>query len=148
MRNSSSACLVEFSSLPPASRSGLADLDEVTWELIMDRGLIAGRVGTVVRDFVDHSEDLASISRTVAIEVARRETAVYLVLAGAGIAVFPEPLARAMEQLGAVARPVTPTVSRDVLLCCRRAPFSPGVKAFLGYLKPGEGIAASGSILG
>ncbi|MEO6627679.1 MAG: LysR family transcriptional regulator [Aquihabitans sp.] len=59
-----------------------------------------------------------------------REAIVPLVMAGAGAAVLPEPIARAAEQLGAVVRPLSPRIARDVVLVRRSGPLSPAAAAF------------------
>lgn len=59
-----------------------------------------------------------------------REAIVPLVLAGAGAAVLPEPLARIAAEQGAVVAALTPVVERTVHLVRRSGPLSPGATAF------------------
>lgn len=59
-----------------------------------------------------------------------REAIVALVLAGAGAALLPEPLARAAAQRGAVVVPLARPLSRPVVLVRRSGPLSPAAAAF------------------
>ena len=59
-----------------------------------------------------------------------REAIVPLVMAGAGAAVLPEPLARAAASLGAVVAPLSPPLRRAVVLVRRVGPLSPAARAF------------------
>ncbi|MCB0962274.1 MAG: LysR family transcriptional regulator [Acidimicrobiales bacterium] len=67
---------------------------------------------------------------TVGVVTDHREAIVPLVMAGAGAAVLPEPVARAAEQLGATVAPVSPAIARDVVLLRRRGALSPAARAF------------------
>ncbi|MGI8754688.1 MAG: LysR family transcriptional regulator [Acidimicrobiales bacterium] len=66
----------------------------------------------------------------IGVVTEHREAIVPLVLAGAGAAVLPEPLARAAAAQGAVVVPLTPGVERTVHLVRRSGPLSPGAAAF------------------
>lgn len=66
----------------------------------------------------------------IGVVTEHREAIVPLVLAGAGAAVLPEPLARAAGALGAVTAPVSPAIERDVVLVHRRGALSPAARAF------------------
>lgn len=59
-----------------------------------------------------------------------REAIVPLVMAGAGAAVLPEPIARSAAALGAVVLPLARPLSRSVVLVRRDAPLSPAAAAF------------------
>lgn len=67
---------------------------------------------------------------TIGVVTEHREAIVPLVMAGAGAAVLPEPLARAAEAQGAVVVPLSPAVSRDVVLVHRTGALSPAAAAF------------------
>ena len=67
---------------------------------------------------------------TVGVVTEHREAIVPLVVAGAGASVLPEPVARAAEALGAVVAPVSPAITRDVVLVRRRGALSPAARAF------------------
>lgn len=75
-----------------------------------------------------------------------REAIVPLVMAGAGAAVLPEPIARAAERLGAVVRPLAPRIAREVVLVRRAGPLSPAAAAFraIALERYGGRVAADG----
>jgi DNA-binding transcriptional LysR family regulator len=66
----------------------------------------------------------------IGVVTEHREAIVPLVMAGAGAAVLPEPLARAAESLGAVVAPLAPPLRRSVVLVRRVGPLSPAARAF------------------
>ncbi|MEZ5138768.1 MAG: LysR family transcriptional regulator substrate-binding protein [Acidimicrobiales bacterium] len=66
----------------------------------------------------------------IGVVTEHREAIVPLVLAGAGAAILPEPLARAAAALGAATAPVSPAIERDVVLVHRRGALSPAARAF------------------
>jgi LysR family carnitine catabolism transcriptional activator len=66
----------------------------------------------------------------IGVVTEHREAIIPLVLAGAGAAILPEPLARAAAAQGAVVAPVSPTIERDVVLVHRRGALSPAARAF------------------
>lgn len=66
----------------------------------------------------------------IGVVTEHREAIVPLVMAGAGVAVLPEPLAREAEVAGATVRRLTPALRRDVVLVRRTAPLSPAAAAF------------------
>ncbi|MFF1398817.1 LysR family transcriptional regulator substrate-binding protein [Streptomyces sp. NPDC058287] len=67
----------------------------------------------------------------VVVETAHRDAIIPLILSGVGLAVLPEPEARAAERLGAVVRTVDFTVPRTCYLLHRREPLSPAAQAFV-----------------
>lgn len=119
--------------LPPGTR--LPKGRPLSWDYLLDRGLISGTRGTLVRDLVERWAAENGRSATLAIELGRRETALYLVLAGAGAAAFPSPLATLAESLGAVVRPLSHRLPRDIALCHRRGPLSPAAAMFLAVTR-------------
>lgn len=82
----------------------------------------------------------------IGVVTEHREAIVPLVMAGAGAAVLPEPLARAAASLGAVVAPLSPPLERSVVLVQRSGPLSPAARAFrdvaLGATADGTGRAA------
>lgn len=66
----------------------------------------------------------------IGVVTEHREAIVPLVMAGAGAAVLPEPLARAAAALGAVVAPLSPPLRRTVVLVRRTGPLSPAARAF------------------
>jgi LysR family carnitine catabolism transcriptional activator len=65
----------------------------------------------------------------IGVVTEHREAIVPLVMAGAGAAVLPEPLARAAAALGAVVAPLSPPLRRAVVLVRRVGPLSPAAAA-------------------
>lgn len=93
--------------------------------------LVATPPGTSSRAHLD--EALArtpASSRRIVVETGQREALVPLVLAGAGAALLPDPLAADARRLGAVVRPTTPRIRRTYGLVHRRGPRSPAAQAF------------------
>ncbi|CAN5422309.1 LysR family transcriptional regulator [soil metagenome] len=66
----------------------------------------------------------------VGVVTEHREAIVPLVMAGAGAAVLPEPLARAAAALGAVVASLSVPIRRPVVLVHRVGPLSPAAAAF------------------
>ncbi len=66
----------------------------------------------------------------IGVVTEHREAIVPLVMAGAGAAVLPEPLARAAAALGAVVAPLSPPLRRSVVLVRRAGPLSPAARSF------------------
>ena len=66
----------------------------------------------------------------IGVVTEHREAIVPLVMAGAGAAVLPEPIARSAAALGAVVLPLARPLSRPVVLVRRDAPLSPAAAAF------------------
>jgi DNA-binding transcriptional LysR family regulator len=107
--------------LPPGSTG--SPRRALTWENLLELGLITGRPGTLVRDLID---------RWCAEEgLDRRETGLYLVLAGAGVVVQPRPFAEFAERLGAELHPLADAPVRAISMCQRHGPLSPAARAFV-----------------
>jgi DNA-binding transcriptional LysR family regulator len=92
--------------------------------------LIATPAGTSTRRLVEESLHRAGIEPVIAVESDHREAMVPLVLAGAGAALLPEPLARIAHEQGAVTARLDPPVRREVVLVRRSGATSPGASAF------------------
>ena len=67
----------------------------------------------------------------MAVETEQREALPALVLAGAGTAVLPRPMADLAEHQGAVVVPLRPRLGRQIGIVHRAAPISPAARAFL-----------------
>lgn len=118
------AVLPPGSELPPSGRLSVARL--ASFPLITTpRGTSTRRLLADALREADPDED-----PSIGVVTEHREAIVPLVLAGAGAAVLPEPLARAAEALGAVTAPVSPAIERDVVLVHRRGALSPAARAF------------------
>lgn len=94
--------------------------------------LITGPRGTSTRRLVAkalHQND-PDVDPDFGVVTEHREAIVPLVMAGAGAAVLPEPIARNAAKLGAVVAPLVPGISRPVELVSRSGPLSAAAAAF------------------
>lgn len=112
--------------LPPGS-DGAA-----RWPLkrLAAQPLVVTPAGTSTRQLVETALRRAGLQPAVAVETDHREAIVPLVLAGAGAALLPEPLARRAAEQGAVVVGLEPAVRRKVVLVRRKGPLSPAAAAF------------------
>ena len=85
---------------------------------------------------------LAAVGATVtlAVETDQREAIGPLVLAGAGLAVLPRPMADVVAGQGGVVATLDPPLWRDLGVVHRDAGLSPAARAFLAV--SGDGAAA------
>lgn len=74
----------------------------------------------------------------VCVETGHRDALIALVLAGAGAAFLPEPMALDARKLGAVVVSTTPVISRRYGIVHRPAPLSPAAQAFVDCARPGS----------
>ena len=87
--------------------------------------------GTSTRRLLDEGFAAVGATPTVAVVTAQRDAIIPLVLAGAGAALVPAPLAAGAAAAGAVvARPV-PAVSRRIAVVHRQGPLSPAAGRFV-----------------
>jgi DNA-binding transcriptional LysR family regulator len=93
--------------------------------------LVAAPAGTATRMQLDEAFATAGATPHVAVTTAQREAILPLVLAGAGATLFPRPLAEQAQALGAVVAPVSPRLTRAVVVVHRPGPLSPAAAAFL-----------------
>lgn len=96
--------------------------------------LVTQPAGTSVRDALDASFAACGIAPVIAVETDQREAIVPLVLAGAGAAVLPRPMATVAERQGATIAALRPALWRDLGLVHRGAALSPAARAFLGIV--------------
>jgi DNA-binding transcriptional LysR family regulator len=82
---------------------------------------------------------LATVGVTpqIAVQTAAREAIVPLVLAGAGAALLPTPLAHEAQRRGAIARRAQPAITRTVGLIHRQGSLSAAARAFLALATNG-----------
>lgn len=113
--------------LPPDSprrrRLRLADLGRLP--------LVTQPAGTSTRSMLDAALSTAGSSSVLAVETDQREAIVPLVLAGAGVAVLPRPMAAVAAGQGAVVVPLDPPLWRNLGLVHRRGVLSPAGRAFV-----------------
>jgi len=103
----------------------------VTIEQLAEWPLVTTPPGTSTRRQLEEAFALAGLTPDIAVETSHREMIVPLVLAGAGAALLPEPLARDAAARGARAHPLVPPVIRQVGVVHRPGPMSPAARAFL-----------------
>ncbi len=93
--------------------------------------LVVSPPGTSTRILLEQALARVGVTPTIAVQTAAREAIVPLVLAGAGAALLPAPLAREAQRRGATIRPARPKITRTVGLVHRTAPLSPAASTFL-----------------
>nr|WP_246361183.1 LysR substrate-binding domain-containing protein [Haloechinothrix aidingensis] len=109
----------------PAPPAGVLTVDE-----LLDRELITGFPGTLVRDLVTREARRRGREPNVVVELGHRESALHMIAAGAGSGVLPRPLAKLAELEGAVLVSVDPAVEREIHLVRRPGTLSPAAQAF------------------
>ena len=103
----------------------------VALDVVGRHALVATPVGTSTRHLAEDAFGQAGIDPEIAVETEHREAIVPLVMAGAGIALLPEPMARRAEDLGAVVARLDPALRRQVGLVRRAdAILAPAARAF------------------
>lgn len=112
--------------LPPGSAVG----GRLPLTRLAAEPLLVTPPGTSTRQLVEQALRRAGLRPSVAVETDHREAIVPLVLAGAGAALLPEPLARRAAEQGATVAGLEPAVRRKVVLVRRRGPLSPAAAAF------------------
>jgi DNA-binding transcriptional LysR family regulator len=92
--------------------------------------------GTSARRLVDEAFAAAGVSPEVVVVTAQRDALLPLVLAGAGAALLPEPIAQQAASQGAVILRPSPAVTRTVVLAHRPGPLAPAAAAFVELSVP------------
>jgi DNA-binding transcriptional LysR family regulator len=98
--------------------------------------LVTTPVGTSSRALVDAALARAALSPVIAVETQQREALLPLVLAGAGTALLPRPLAEQAARQGAVVAELRPPLRRTVGLIFREGALSPAARAFIDLATP------------
>jgi DNA-binding transcriptional LysR family regulator len=93
--------------------------------------LVVAPRGTSTRMLLDQALEAVGVTPRIAVETAAREAIVPLVLAGAGAALLPAPLARDARRRGAIVRPSAPRIARRIGIVHREGPLSAAARAFL-----------------
>jgi DNA-binding transcriptional LysR family regulator len=97
---------------------------------------VVGPPGTSARTLLEDALESAGVTPQIAVQTDSREAIVPLVLAGAGAALLPAPLAHDAERRGAAVRRARPAITRQVGLVHRRGPLPPAAAAFLASAVP------------
>lgn len=113
--------------LPP----GAAGEGPVRPKELVETPLVVSPPGTSTRMLLEHALAAVGVTPRIAVETAAREAIVPLVLAGAGAALLPAPLAREAERRGALVRAVRPSITRKIGLIHRDGLLSAAARAFL-----------------
>jgi LysR family carnitine catabolism transcriptional activator len=119
--------------LPPGSpppRRGRLDL-----KALAALPLVTLPTGTSTRDALDEALGSLGATAVAAVETDQREAIVPLVLAGAGTAVLPKPMALEASERGAVVAALTPRIWRSIGMIHRDAALSPAARSFLEIAK-------------
>jgi LysR family transcriptional regulator, carnitine catabolism transcriptional activator len=93
--------------------------------------LLTGPTGSSTRRLLDVALRRSAARATVVGEIGTRDALVPLVLAGAGATVLPADQAHGAAALGAVVRPIVPSVRRDVGFFYRPGALTPPAQAVL-----------------
>jgi DNA-binding transcriptional LysR family regulator len=115
--------------LPP--NTPLPDGSSLSLTQLADVPLVLSPRATSTRVLLEQALEAAGVTPRIAIETESREAIVPLVLAGAGAALLPAPLAREAERRGAVVRSARPRIARQIGLIRRPGPLSPAARAFV-----------------
>ena len=118
----------ELVAILPPTQAPRARLD---LSALAARPIVTQRRGTSTRDALDAALATVGATATIAVETDQREAIVPLVLAGAGAAVVPRPMAAVAERQGAVVASLRPPLHRQLGLIHRDAPLSPAARAFI-----------------
>ncbi len=118
--------------LPPGSLAG--DVSAVGAGELAHTPLVVSPAGTSTRTLLEQALADVGVTPTIAVETAAREAIVPLVLAGAGAALLPAPLAYEAGRRGAIVRAGRPAIMRRVGLIHRERPLSPAARAFVAIV--------------
>ncbi len=112
--------------LPPGSASG-GPLSPASLRAVP---LVLSPPGTSTRMLLEGALHAVDVAPRIAVETDSREAIVPLVLAGAGAALLPAPLAHEAARRGAVVRAARPRIARRIGLVQRDGPLSAAARAF------------------
>jgi DNA-binding transcriptional LysR family regulator len=98
---------------------------------LKDIPLVVSPPGTSTRTLLEGALEAVGVTPRIAVEMDAREAIVPLVLAGAGAALLPAPLAREAGRRGAVVRAARPRIVRRIGLVHRDGQLSPAARAFV-----------------
>ena len=111
--------------LPPGAKPG-----DITVEELATFPLVATPVGTSTRRLLTDAFSAAALTPRIAVETEQREAIVPLVLAGAGAALLPRPLAATAAAHGATVSALKPALRRTIGLVHRVGALSPAAARF------------------
>jgi DNA-binding transcriptional LysR family regulator len=114
--------------LPPHDRDAPEPLPIAD---LADLPLVLSPPGTSTRLLLEQAFAEAGLTPSVAVQISAREAIVPLVLAGAGAALLPAPIAEEAGRRGAIIRQAKPAIARRIGLIHRDAQLSPAALAFI-----------------
>ncbi|GAB3140616.1 LysR family transcriptional regulator [Microbispora hainanensis] len=113
--------------LPPGSPYA----ERLTISEVAELDLVTTPQGTTTRTVVEQALAGASVPLRIAVETTHRAAIVPLVLAGAGAALLPRPMAEEAARQGTRIARIDPPVTRRVRLLWRSESLSPAAEAFV-----------------
>jgi LysR family transcriptional regulator, carnitine catabolism transcriptional activator len=119
--------------LPPGTASHTRP---ISLSRLRDTPIVTTPAGTSARRLLDQAFTAAGVQPDVVVVTAQREALLPLVLAGAGAALLPEPIARQAADRGAVIARPSPAITRTVVLAHRPGPLAPAAAAFVELSAP------------
>jgi LysR family transcriptional regulator, carnitine catabolism transcriptional activator len=108
--------------------------EPITPKMLAGLPLVVSPPGTSTRILLEQALATVSLPPRIVVETAAREAIVPLVLAGAGAALLPAPLAEDARRRGAVVRRARPAITRRIGLVHRDRPLSPAARAFIAVV--------------
>lgn len=129
--------------IAPAS-AGVAGAKRASMAALAALPVVSTPPGTSTRNVVDAAFARAGVTPRVAVETTSREALVPLVVAGAGIAFLPFPVARAASGPVRLVEP-DPPIHRSIGLVYRRGAASPAQSAFLALAVPRRAASRRGT---
>lgn len=126
----------------PSVASAAAGDGAISPAALAEVPLVVSPAGTSTRMLLEQAMEAAGVTPTIAVETDAREAIVPLVLAGAGGALLPGPLAEEARRRGAIARAARPRIARQIGLIRREGPLSPAGRAFVAIADAKDGSAA------
>jgi DNA-binding transcriptional LysR family regulator len=105
--------------------------DALTTNELASMPLIVTPEGTSTRRLLERAFVRNRTEPNIAVEINQREAILPLVLAGAGAALLPAPLAREAVARGALVRSLRPTLTRPIGILHRRGQLSPAAAAMV-----------------
>jgi DNA-binding transcriptional LysR family regulator len=100
---------------------------------------VATPTGTSTRRLLDEGFGSIGVRPTVAVVTAQRDAVIPLVVAGAGAALVPAPLAAGAASSGVVVARPLPAVSRRIAVVHRDGPLSPAAARFVALARGQDG---------
>lgn len=117
--------------LPPGAGGAVRRSSRMPVAQLESVALVTPPPGTSSRRLLDEALGAAGVTPRIAVVTAQREAIIPLVVAGAGVALVPEPLADMASRLGCVAAGTRPAITRKVVLARRRGHLAPAAQRFV-----------------